>query len=129
MAALSGWEDEDTTAAPSSLIAAQTEKELRIAGKLPLAPFDEPAPRASGIRSVPPPPPARPLELRLAIEPPPSPRIAPAIDDSPVVVAVSAQITTRPASAADAASFLGSVHAAPPDSFGDLFDDSLALGA
>ena len=128
VAALSGWEDEETTDAPSSLVAAQTEEELRIAGKLPLAPLEEPTARVSSIRSVPPPP-ARPIELRLAVEPSPSPRVAPAIDDSPVVVAVTAQITTRPASAADAASFLGSVHAAAPDSFGDLFDDSLALGA
>lgn len=119
------WGEEETFAASSVILAAQAEEELRIAGELPITPVDEPTVRTTAIRSLSPVP-SRLLELRLAVEPPPLPLIP--IDASPVVVNVAAEITSRPATAADAQSFLGAVRAQSPASFGALLDESLALG-
>ena len=125
-AELSGWEDEETTAAPSALLAAQADEELRIAGKVPLTPPEEPTLRTTAIRSVPPPA-ARPLELRLAVEAPAAQQHDP-IDAAPDIIVMKAMVISRPGGSADVASFIGALRAGSPASFGAMLDESLALG-
>ena len=77
------------------------------------------------------------LTVHVVAEPAPPPAPIPAAQGpvAPLVVEVTAEITTRPAierggeGEGDPRSFLGAVRAAPPTSFGALLDDALALGS